>query len=105
SVPTASTTIPAAIGSGASSSGWWLDRRHGVLITATWLRRPALIRRALGLRSLRLLHHPPGALPPGVTDAAPARAASARTPSASVPGAVYTGRGFDACSTPSMSTM
>ena len=103
--PTASTAIPAAIGSGASSSGWWLDRRRGVLITATWVGRPALIRRALGLRSLRRLHHPSGALPPGVADAAPAQAASARTRSASLPGAAYTGRGFDACSTPSTATM
>jgi hypothetical protein len=103
---TASTSIPAAIGSGASSSGWWLDRRHGVLITATWVRRPALIRRALGIRSLRLLRHSSGALPPGVTDAAPTEsAASAKARSASLPGAVYTGRGFDACSTPSTSTM
>ena len=103
--PTSSMMIPAAIGSG-SSSGWWLDRRHGILITATWVRHPGLIRRALGLRSLRPLRHPPGALPPGVTDAAAAESASARTrAAASVPGAVYTGRGFDACSTPSTSTM
>jgi Domain of unknown function (DUF1906) len=103
--PTASTAIPAAIGSGASSSGWWLDRRHRVLITATWVSRPALIRRALGLRSLRLLRHPAGMLPPGVTDATPAGATVARQHSAAVPGATYTGRGFDACSTPGTSTM
>jgi hypothetical protein len=104
--PAASTTIPAAIGTGASWSGWLLDRRHEVLITATWVRSPGLIRRALGLRSLRLMHHPSGALPPGVTDATPAEpASSARARAASVPGDAYTGRGFDACSTPSTSAM
>ena len=103
--PTPSTSIPAAIGSGANSSGWWLDRRHGVLVTATWVRRPALIRQALGLRSLAPLRHHQSDLPPGVTDTASVQAMSASKHAASVPGATYTGRGFDACSTPNPSTM
>jgi glycoside hydrolase-like protein len=103
--PAPSTMIPAAIGSGENSSGWWLDRRRGVLITATWVRHPELIRRALGVRSLALLRHPSRALPPGVTDAVAVTARSGSRHAASAPGAVYTGNGFDACSTPSPSTM
>jgi hypothetical protein len=103
--PTQPTAIPAAIGSGRSSSGWWVDKRAGVLITATWVRQPGVVRRALGLHSLRALHHPAGVLPAGVAQGVPVRAEAARHRGASAPGAVYTGRGFDACSTPSRSAM
>jgi hypothetical protein len=98
--------VPALIGTGADSSGWLVDHRDGVLITATWANHPGLIRHALGLASLRELKHPAGDLPPGISNGAPPRTAAAdRRRSASSPGAVFTGQGFDTCATPSPSTM
>jgi hypothetical protein len=101
------TPVPALIGSGGSSSGWLVNRRAGVLVTASWLSHPSVIRRALGLRSLGPLIHRQGMLPPGVPDgwAAPTRAGTARRHPAAVPGSPFTGQGFDACSTPSPSAM
>jgi hypothetical protein len=67
-------------------AGSILSRAHGLLVTATWNRDPALIRHALGLRSLHALSTARSA--PGV--AARIAAVSA------TPGGVYTGLGFDA---------
>jgi hypothetical protein len=103
--PTSSTSVPALIGSGGTTSGWLVNRRAGVLISASWLHRPGEIRRALGLRSLRPLLHAPGALPSGVSDSLPATAISARRGLAATPGGVYTGEGFDGCATPSLAAM
>lgn len=99
--------IPALIGSGGSFSGWLVDRRAGVLITASWFHRPDLITRMLHVSSVRALMHPAGVLPPGVPTAGPVGtpARSARRRAAAGPGAVFTGLGFDACSTPSVSAM
>ena len=61
---------------------------HGLLVTATWLRDPRAIERALGVRSLRATAAARSRLP--APSAASARAAG-----------VFTGLGFDSCATPS----
>jgi Domain of unknown function (DUF1906) len=105
------------------SSAQVVNAAHGVVVTATWGRQPAVVARALGLR--RLTEGWAVKLPPapkaiaaasgrmrtaaakasggarGQTGGARAQAAS----TASGPGAIYTGPGFDACSTPSSSQM
>ncbi len=70
---------------------------HRVLVTATWAHQPRLIERALGASSLGELRRRSGA-------GAIATAATAR-PRAIAAGAVYTGPGFDVCSTPSTTAM
>jgi hypothetical protein len=83
---------------------------HRVVVTATWDRRPGLIRQALRVRSLASAAVAWNAR----TVAAAPTASAARAPTghvavaagvASEPGAVYTGLGFDACATPSTSQM
>ena len=95
-----------------------------VVVVATWDRHPGTIRRALRLRSLAAAIRAGARRPRSeVAYATTAeRAMSRRRPRAhatsagggavaptpptpSVPGAVYTGAGFDACSTPSTSAM
>ena len=87
--------------------------RHGVVVTATWRRNPAVIRRALGVRSLvpppptRALrppkvHAPPPA--PRIAELLPRSVSHLLGPPAA-PGAIYQGLGFDACSAPSTSAM
>ena len=90
------------------------DRSHGVLVTATWHHDPAVVRRALGVRSLA------AAAAASARAARPSRVAAANarmhafarsratspTPAAiSTAGEIYTGSGFDACNTPSQSQM
>jgi hypothetical protein len=83
------------------------DPHHGVVVTATWRSDPAVVARALGVRSLsRLAVHSvmrPARYSPRLVKAA--RAASRMATFASGPGQVYTGTGFDACSTPSQAAM
>ena len=82
-----------------------VDRALGVVVTATWHRHSALIRRALGVSSLSALAAASRVRP------VPARATAGRAhqagvgPGAALPGAVFDGGGFDACSTPSASQM
>ena len=66
--------------------------RSGIVVTATWHADPGVVARALGVHSLT---------------ATTAGAAAARKPRAvrRAGDPVYTGLGFDACSTPSSSTM
>ena len=69
----------------------------GVSVTATWGHRPALITRALKRRTLPRSTSPrPFASP---------RALGPRAAHAAQAANVFTGRGFDACSTPSTHTM
>jgi Domain of unknown function (DUF1906) len=69
---------------------------HGVVVTATWQGDPSVVARALGMRSLLAARPRP----------AVARGASARPRVTHRSGdQIYTGLGFDACSTPSSSTM
>lgn len=101
----------------AGSSARLIDRADGVVVTATWRQDRAVIRRALGVRSLAALAADSIVRPKaaavaklrvssttGVRAAATAAAGSS-TAAAATPGAVYKGLGFDACSTPSTSVM
>jgi hypothetical protein len=116
----AAQVLPATAAAGAAGSGaeaQIVDRSRRVLVTATWNRRPAVIRRALHIASLAAAVRTAVAQRPRSAVAAAAarmhaavrsRVASARatvpvTPAG--PGQVYTGLGFDACSTPSTATM
>jgi hypothetical protein len=85
------------------------DRKQHVVITATWNHDPAVIRRALGLRSLREAARATNSRRPSAP-AIPARdprgvprVTSPATPA--LPGQVYTGLGFDVCSAPSAGDM
>jgi len=71
----------------------------GVLVTATWSTDPGLVARALGRRSVTGSQ----AAPHSGADAA--MRPEARPASIHKAGDIYTGPGFDACSTPSLSTM
>ena len=82
------------------SVGSLLDRAHGLLVAASWNRSPALIERALGLRSLAALRVRRSRAPMAAHERA--RVASV---AGALPGGVYTGSGFDVCSTPSASQM
>jgi hypothetical protein len=96
-------TIPAAPGADGPSSGSLVNLAHGVVVTATWNGNRDTIRRALGVRLLSALRPSSTAAPPNRATIHPtARLASL---SSSIPGGVYTGPGFDACSTPSTSHM
>jgi hypothetical protein len=81
---------------GQGSAGQLRVPNRGVMVIATWGSDAAVIKRALGLRSIGQLR--PIAGPPGRVHAARARPAA-------VSRAVYTGLGFDACSTPSPAAM
>ncbi len=101
-------TAPAAT-AGGGTAAQVVDRAHGVLITATWNHRPAVIRRALGVGSLTAAARR-SATRRRAASVARANAlmhadARARASIVSAPGQVYTGSGFDACSTPSSSQM
>jgi hypothetical protein len=117
----AAQVLPATTATGSAHTGaeaQIVNTAHRVLVTATWNQAPAVIRRALDVASLS------GAVTRAVrlrprSNVAFARArmhAFARSPSArrratpapvtpATPGQVYTGLGFDACSTPSPTTM
>jgi Domain of unknown function (DUF1906) len=72
----------------------------GVLVTATWAHDPSVVARALRVRSLK------GDAPPNAQRPKPARPAAARAHATRRAGdPLYTGLGFDACSTPSASAM
>lgn len=81
---------------------------HSVRVTATWGRNPKLVQRALGVKKLSV-SAPATSSPPPPARSAVASAAGFRTDarSSAVPhtGTVFTGDGFDACSTPSTTQM
>ncbi len=89
-----------------------VDHRAGVSAIGTWNRDPAVIQRALGFRTRRAMTAAaPGRPSPARTATATAaqpqvHAAATRTTTAvSTPGEIYTGKGFDVCSTPSTKHM
>ena len=106
-----SATSPAA---GVPTTGAVAQRATGrVLVTVTWNRDPAAVRPALGADSVRAAGR---AYDRRVARSVRAAAAHGRAATralsgdaiahtASSPGTVYTGLGFDACSTPSQATM
>ncbi|MGH2861971.1 MAG: DUF1906 domain-containing protein [Solirubrobacteraceae bacterium] len=98
-----------AAGAGGGSMARVTDSGYHVVITATWGTTPGLIRRALGLRSLRAAmlatnghRSEPARIPVG---RAHALAHQTNPASPATPGEVYTGLGFDVCSAPSTATM
>ncbi len=123
--------LPATAAAGAGAIGaeaQIVNSAHRVLVTATWNRRPSVIRRALNVASLagavtRAVRSRPhsavGAATARMHAYARSRATTAQmhadarsraTPppapvTPSTPGEIYTGAGFDACSTPSPTTM
>jgi hypothetical protein len=75
----------------------------GVLVTATWAHDPSVVARALRVRSLKADN---GSAARGARGTRPARPATARSHAVHRAGdPLYTGLGFDACSTPSSSAM
>lgn len=85
----------AGAAAGDRSSALLVNVARGVVVTATWSHRPAVIRQALHVRSLV-----------GVVAGGPRPAPTARGASAPAqPGQVYRGLGFDPCSTPSSGQM
>jgi hypothetical protein len=99
---------PGATGGGGTAAQV-VNHAHGVIVTATWNHQPGIIKRALGIRSLSEAARTSatGSRPSSVAraDALMHSYAKARTASLSTPGQIYTGSGFDACSTPSSSQM
>jgi hypothetical protein len=91
------------------SSARIVDAARGVTVIATWNQHPGTIQRALGLRSLRDVEKtssPSRSRLSLAVKSAAARAHSAGVKAkAATVGAVYTGLGFDVCSTPSTSQM
>jgi hypothetical protein len=87
------------------------DAAHGVTVLATWSHHPAVVRRALHVRSLAAVAAASSRAPrpaPTVAKALRARSAAithAKARPAQAGGSAYTGLGFDACTAPSMATM
>ena len=80
----------------------------GVVVTATWHGDPAVVARALGVRALTPGSAGARTLSPGSSAGAGAAHSSAAQPHVTTRRAgdpVFTGLGFDACSTPSASKM
>ncbi|HEX5192261.1 MAG TPA: DUF1906 domain-containing protein [Solirubrobacteraceae bacterium] len=90
-----------------------VDSAHRLVVTATWNRDAAVIRKALSVRSLRAVgaHFTVRRTAAASAAARTARASRATVHTAaaagtrSAPGGTYTGLGFDACQTPSQSQM
>ena len=114
----ATQVLPATAAAGANGTGseaQVVNAAHRVLVTATWNREPAVIQRALHAASLstavttavRMRPHPAVAEATARMHAyARSRATPPTTPATpAAAGQVYTGLGFDACSTPSPTTM
>jgi len=96
----------AALGGGSVAT--LVEQAQHLVITATWGRDPATIRKALALRSLRRAmlatndHRPPKA---NTSTRSRAIAHTTSTATPALPGAVYNGLGFDTCTTQSPATM
>jgi hypothetical protein len=81
-----------------------VDRAHGVLVTATWAHNPRVIKTALGVRSLSSLVAASHVAPPKAS-AVKQRFSSTMSRASTMAGGIYTGFGFDVCSTPTQSQM
>ena len=105
SVLAPTSTPGAALGGGSTAT--LVEKAQHLVITATWGRHPATIRRALAVRSLRRAMLATNDRQPKTdTSLRPqsiARTTSSATPA--LPGAIDIGLGFDACSAPSEATM
>ena len=101
-------SAPSGIDAGAEARV--VDRAAGVVVTATWGVRAAVIRRALGVRSLAPYVRLARATPRPATAVLHRRPAGERAAIVSplapaTPGAVFSGAGFDACSAPSLAAL
>jgi len=83
----------AAAALAGSASRVAVQRRHGVIITATWRGEPNVIERALGVRTLRAISARAAGAPPRAAEVT-AHAASA-----------FAGLGIDVCATPSSAAL
>jgi hypothetical protein len=99
----AGAVLASSTGLTGSSAGSLLNAADRVLATATWGTNPNLIRRALGVRSLRALTSVSSAR--AAADTMAPRLHARIATAAPSPGGVYTGLGFDVCSTPSAAQM
>jgi hypothetical protein len=95
---------------GDGSSARLVDSAAHVVVTATWNHDPALIQHALGLRSLSAaataaMRQRPPAVRTATEARAVTRAGAAVSGIPSQAGQIFTGLGFDACTTPSPSQM
>jgi hypothetical protein len=118
-VASSASVLPSAANADLGRSAVRIVAAHDhVEITATWGRDPALIRWALSLRTLRssgaefTVHRAAAAIArrrpvtqPAQLTRATDRAQVAIASVPCTPGGVFTGLGFDACQTPSQSTM
>jgi hypothetical protein len=103
SLPTPSV---AGADTGAGTVARIVDRRQGVVITATWNRQPGAIARALGVRSLARLAAASRVRPqPSPISSTRPSAAVAAAGGPAEPGQVFTGKGFDTCEDPSSAQM
>ena len=106
-LPTATATAARA----GQSAARIVDARRHVVITATWGRHPALIRRALSISSLRsvgaqfTVRRSPSATSKRRRAGRTADRSQLAASVSSTPGGVFTGLGFDACETPSQTAM
>ncbi len=110
-----SRVLTPAQGAGAFPSGGSVAQvvkpAERVAVTATWRHDPAVVRDALGVRSVtaaarsydRASGSPSALAPAARRDAAPTTFPV--SPTGGSAGAVYTGLGFDACSTPSSAAL
>jgi len=80
-----------------------INPARSVVVTATWSRHPAVIERALGVSSLRAAAA--GTRAHRAASAVTTAVRQARSPVKARVASIYTGLGFDACSTPSLSQM
>lgn len=117
----AAQVLPATTATGTAGIGaeaQIVNAAHRVLVSATWNHAPAVIRRALRVASLsravtRAVHGRPhsnvafaGARMHAFARSSHSRSRATPAPvTPATPGQVYTGLGFDACSTPSPATM
>ncbi len=101
---------PAGASVGLGMNGADVTRRvsrTGVSALATWNHSPTVVEHALGFGSVKSMA---AAAPAAPAASAPSRGgavarSAAVTTSTSTPGEIYTGKGFDVCSTPSESHM
>lgn len=99
----------AGAASGSGSFVRLVDRADHVVVAATWRHQPAVVARALGLRSVNALRRaarhvrPAPALSPMRAPSLHALAVSATDPA--TPGQLYQGLGFDTCNAPPESSM
>lgn len=107
---TSATPVPQVTDPGAQrgqgSGGELAVPSHGVVVTATWDQQPGVITRALGVHSISTLRSvTSGTSATRLSLATRARAAAGPVARPASAGSVFNGLGFDACATPSASTM